>query len=517
MSTVPVSSVPVSVDYTNRDYYSLRDALITRIQDRIPDWTASDPADFGIALVEAFAYMGDIVSYYIDRTANESFLQTAIQRESLIEIAQTYGYIPAGYRQAFVDLTFTNTSSTTVTLPAGTVVSADITIGDVVQTVYFTTQADVIVAASSQEVVSAVEGRSVQRIVTDNVNTFGELLGTSTGLPEMTFTLSQTSVVDGTVQIYVQDGASYSKWTQVQHIMDYDPTDLVYTVSTDDQNFVTVQFGDGISGAIPTLLSEIRAEYTVGSGSLGNVPTSTLTTIDYIPGLSESQTTAVQSVISVDNLVSAIGGADPESNEQIRVSAPASLRSGNRAVTLKDFSDLALSVSGVGKANATAAVWTSVSLYIAPSRSAEDTDDAPGLDSSGNPTEEYLRLKNNVETFLGDKLLIGTSVTIQPPDYIDAVVKVEYVRLPQYTATEVETGLKKALLTGFNYVNLSFQDTIYAQDIEFVLQQTPGVKNVRVTLLYRDGALSDLTTLIGDADEIFRFSETNFTIVEKTV
>lgn len=516
MSTVPTSNVPVSVDYTNRDYYSLRDALITRIQDRIPDWTASDPADFGIAIVEAFAYMGDIVSYYIDRTANESFLPTAIQRESLIEIAQTYGYIPAGYRQAYVDLTFTNTSATTVTLPTGTVVSGDVTIGDVVETVYFTTQADVIVAASSQAVISAVEGRSVQRI-SDNTNAFGELLGTSTGLPEMKFVLSQTSVVDGTVQIYVQDGASYSKWTQVQHIMDYDPTELVYTVSTDDQNVVTVQFGDGISGAIPTLLSEIRAEYTVGSGSLGNVVGATLTTIEHIPGLSESQTTAVQSVISVSNLLAAIGGSDPESNEQIRVSAPAALRSGNRAVTLKDFSDLALSVSGVGKANALASVWNSVSLYIAPSRNAEDTDESPGLDSLGNPSEQYLALKENVETFLQDKLLIGTTVTINPPDYIDAVVSVEYVRLPQYTATEVESGLKKALLTGFSYNNLFFQDTIYPQDVEYVLQQAAGVKNVRVILLYRDGSLSDLTTLVGNADEIFRFSEANFTIEEKTL
>ena len=288
----------------------------------------------------------------------------------------------------------------------------------------------------------------------------------------------------------------------------------MYTVQTDDNNTVSINFGDGISGAIPTLLSEIRVEYTIGSGSLGNVPAASLTTIEFIPGLSESQTTAVQSVISVDNLDAAIGGADPETNDQIRVSAPASLRSGNRAVTLKDFSDLALSVSGVGKANAYASVWTSVTLYIAPSRSAVDTDAAPGLDSLGNTTEEYTRLKDDVETFLEDKLLIGTTVTIQPPAYIDAVVSIQYVRLPQYTADEVESALKSALLSGFNYVNVAFQDTIYPQDIEFVLVQTPGVKTVKVNLLYRYGSLSDLTTLVGDADEIFRFSETNLTLTE---
>ena len=51
MSITPVSNIPLSVDYTGRDYYSLREALIARIQDRIPEWTASDPSDFGVALV----------------------------------------------------------------------------------------------------------------------------------------------------------------------------------------------------------------------------------------------------------------------------------------------------------------------------------------------------------------------------------------------------------------------------------------------------------------------------------
>ena len=139
MSVTPVSSIPVSVDYTGRDYYSLREDMITRIQDRVPDWTATDPADFGVALVEAFAYMGDLVSYYIDRTANEAFLQTAVQRSSLLNIAQTYGYVPAGYRQATTTLTFSNSSESEVTIPVGTVVSGDVVIGDTVNVVYFTT------------------------------------------------------------------------------------------------------------------------------------------------------------------------------------------------------------------------------------------------------------------------------------------------------------------------------------------------------------------------------------------
>ena len=398
MSITPASNIPVSIDYTGRDYYAIREELIARIQSRIPEWTASDPADFGVALVEAFAYLGDLMSYYIDRTANESFIGTATQRQSVLNIAQTYGYTPAGYRQAYTTLTFINTSASEITIPAGSIISGDVVIADTVQTLYFTTASDVAVQEQVGDIAgtadtTAYEGRSVI-LVSDNANTNGELIGTSAGFPSMTFELGETPVVDGSVEIYVQDGDVYSKWTQVPHLLDYGPTDLVFTTYLDENDKVYIEFGDGVSGVIPTLYSEIRAKYTVGGGELGNVLPDTLTTIYYIPGLTEGQTTAIQGVMTVTNSVTAIGGSNPETTDQVRISAPLSLRANNRAVTLQDYADLALGVSGVGKASATAGIWTSVTVYIAPSRSATDTDMQPGLDDMGDPTLEYERLKN---------------------------------------------------------------------------------------------------------------------------
>lgn len=517
MSVTPVSNIPVSVDYTGRDYYSLREAMIARVQDRIPEWTASDPSDFGVALVEAFAYLGDVVSYYIDRTANEAFLKTAVQRQSILNIAQTYGYVPAGYRQASVDVTFTNSSASDITVPEGTVVSGDVITGDIVQTIYFTTNADSIVDAAVDDVpgtatVSASEGRSVV-LVADGANTYGELIGTSDGSPDMSFDLGESPVVDGSVEIYIQDGDIYSKWTKVQHLVDYGPSDTVYTVFLNEDNTVTVNFGDGVSGAIPTAYSEIRSLYTVGGGSIGNVAANILTNISYIAGLSEAQLTALQGDVTVTNDGIGIGGSDPETNDQIRVAAPSSIRSGNRAVSLTDFADIALSVSGVGKANATAEVWTSVTVYIAPSRTALDTDPQPGLDDNGDPSAEYLRLKTDVETSLSDKLLIGTTATVQPPTYVDVTVSLQYAILDQYTSAEVEANIKTALLTGFGYLGVNFQDTIYPQDIEFVVQQAPGVKTAKVIALAEFGD-SGLNTLIGGPGELFRFTEANLSLGE---
>mgnify|MGYP006276001897 CR=1 FL=1 len=515
MSIVPPSDIPISLDYTSRDYYSIREQLIARIQDRIPEWAATNAADFGVALVEAFAYMGDLMSYYIDRNVNESFISTATQRDSVVNIAQAYGYIPSGYRQASVTLTFTNSSETEViTIPAGAVVSGDVVQGDTVNTVYFTTDAEVVLDPDIDNGIgdmTAKEGRSVT-YVSDYANTYGELVGTSDGSPNQSFVLGETPAVDGSLSVYVQGGASYSKWRQVQHLIDSNPYDQVFTVTSDADNNLYVNFGDGVSGAIPVNFSEIRVLYTVGGGVIGNVTTSTLTTIDAIPGYSTNDLIALQALITVTNDSVAIGGSDPETLAQIRYAAPLTLRANTRAVTLEDFNSLALGVSNCGKANATSDIWTSVTLYVAPSRNEGDSDLQPGLDDNQDPTSEYTTLAADVLSALQPRTLIGTTLTIQPPTYVDVVLTVQYAKQPQYTDAEVEASIKSVLTTYYGYYYNSFQQTIYVQDIEATLNNNvTGIKIAKLTNLHR--ALdTGLNTLVGEPDEIFRIKEENISI-----
>ena len=513
MSITPASDIPLSVDYTSRDYYSLREEMIARVQDRLPAWTASDPSDFGVALVEAFAYMGDLMSYYIDRNMNEAFITTATQRDSVLNLAQTYGYIPAGYRSANVTLSFFNSSASVVTVPEGTVVSGDVVIGDVVETIYFTTSApavcDPAVLSGEAEVIST-SGRAIT-LVSSSANTYGELIGISTGKAGQLWELLETPVVDGSVSVYVGSGADFSKWTQVTHMIDYGPYDQVFTATTDASGIVFITFGDGVSGQIPTNGYEIRALYSVGGGGISNVSPLTLTSIVYIPGYTHTDLVSFQSIVTVTNLSAAIGGSDPEALDQIRYSAPLALRANNRAVSLEDFRSLALQVGNVGKANPYASVWTSVTIYIAPTRTATDSDLAPGLDSMGAPTLEYTALAANVTEFLSDKTLLGTTVSIQPPVYADVVVDITYTKQPQYTDAEIQAAIQNKMVTEFGYINNYFQQTIYPQDVEYVLQQVTGVKNAYLTLLHRVAG-SGVTTLVGAANEIFRFQESNTSV-----
>ena len=515
MSTPP-SAIPQSIDYTGRDYYAIREQLIARIQDRIPTWTATNPADFGIALVEAFSYLGDLMSYYIDRNANEAFIATATQRESVLNLSQTYGYIPAGYRNASLDITFTNTSEdTVVNLPAGTVVSGDVVIGDTVQTVYFTTQEDITsdpAINGGVEITTAKEGRSVS-LVSDVANSYGELVGSSDGTPNQIFQLLETPVVDGSISVYVRSGSSaYSKWAQVQHMIDYGPAEQVFTVSEDAYNNVYVTFGNGISGLIPTNFSEIRVQYVVGGGELGNVAPQTISNIEYIPGVSSNDLVSVQAYLTPSNDGVGVDGAEPDSLDLIRALAPLYLRSNTRAVTLEDFRSLALGVSGVGKAKAVANIWTSVSLYIAPSRAISDTDLHPGLETDEiTPTSGWNDLSTRTTTALQDKTLIGTTVSILPPEYVDMVVALQFSKLPQYTNAEVTKNIKSALVSEYSYYNMDFGDEVTQQDVEYVLQQTKGVKTAKLTVLHVEGD-TGLNTITSEPGQILRLQEANISL-----
>ena len=106
-----------TVDYTSRDYASIRQDLINIIPTFAPNWTNRDPADFGMTLLELFSYIGDILNYYIDRSANEAFITTASQRENVLSLARVLGYTPTDNTAATVTLTFKNSTASPITVP----------------------------------------------------------------------------------------------------------------------------------------------------------------------------------------------------------------------------------------------------------------------------------------------------------------------------------------------------------------------------------------------------------------
>src|SRR5499426_3900600 len=116
-----VNSTPV-VDYMARDYESLLRAMYDLVPSKLPEWKDfNNEADFGNVLLELFAHMGDILSYYQDRVANESFLGTAQERRSIIQHLRLIGYTlsTAAPASATLTLNLPTTAADVITIRRG--------------------------------------------------------------------------------------------------------------------------------------------------------------------------------------------------------------------------------------------------------------------------------------------------------------------------------------------------------------------------------------------------------------
>jgi hypothetical protein len=82
--------------------------------------TTRDPSDPSLALLDAWAVVADVLSFYQERIANEGYLPTAVQRRSVLELARLIGYRLRPGVAASVRLAFTVANGFQGTIPAGT-------------------------------------------------------------------------------------------------------------------------------------------------------------------------------------------------------------------------------------------------------------------------------------------------------------------------------------------------------------------------------------------------------------
>lgn len=80
------------IDYVTKDYEGFRASMLALIPQLLPSWSDRSESDFGVVLIELFAYVADILSYYQDRVANEAYLATATQRRSVAELLRLIDY-----------------------------------------------------------------------------------------------------------------------------------------------------------------------------------------------------------------------------------------------------------------------------------------------------------------------------------------------------------------------------------------------------------------------------------------
>src|SRR5918997_2283616 len=81
-------------------------------------WTTR-AGDYGTALLEMWAYIADILTFYQESIANEAFLRTAMHDESVLRLVALLGYERASGKAAQARLTFTVEDTESVRIPKG--------------------------------------------------------------------------------------------------------------------------------------------------------------------------------------------------------------------------------------------------------------------------------------------------------------------------------------------------------------------------------------------------------------
>jgi hypothetical protein len=321
--------LPKNLDYTDRDFDSLRLRMRNLVRSVFPEWTDFNVANFGSMLVELYSFVGDVLTFYQDNQANEAFMVTATQRKNIINLAKQIGFSPAGASAATVDETFTLSAPPLgdVIFPAGTIVKT----ADITDPVRFQLLADLTIPAltSPPRATATVE----------NSETVSESF-TSSGLPNQAFLLSSNPYVDDSATIVANDGT----YTPVVNFLDSNGTDKHFTISIDQNDRATIQFGNGVNGKIP--VGTIIVTSKSGGGTDGNVEAAAVKVLEgsFVDTLGNPQR------VTVTNVENASGGIDRQSNAEIQLLAPASLRVLERTVAREDFEINALKIPGVARA-----------------------------------------------------------------------------------------------------------------------------------------------------------------------
>ena len=93
------------IKYFNRDFVGLKDLLVDFTKTYYPNtYNDFSPSSPGMMVLEMSAYIGDVLSFYLDNQIQETFVQYARQTESIFNLAYMLGYRPKVTKTSTVDV-----------------------------------------------------------------------------------------------------------------------------------------------------------------------------------------------------------------------------------------------------------------------------------------------------------------------------------------------------------------------------------------------------------------------------
>lgn len=257
-------------------------------------------------------------------------------------------------------------------------------------------------------------------------------------------------------------------WEERPTLFGLGPRDRNHSVSIGEEGKVTVEFGDGATGArVPTGTENVEAAYRVGTGRAGNVKAEQLSLLQSRP----------LGVRSVRNPLPAAGGADPESRDEARTNAPRTVLTLGRVVSLIDFEDFARAFAGIAKAQAVA-VWSGETRIVFVT--------VAGIDGRA-VDEQSVTYRNLVRAIraAGD---LRQPFEVRSYEPVTFDVAAGLFLDPGYDWDRVRLSVVQALRAAYSFEARDFGQPVTASEVVATIQRIEGVLAVDLDRLNVTGA-----------------------------
>ena len=297
-------------------------------------------------LLDLLAYNTHYQAFYANMVANESFIDSAIKRESVVSIAKQLGYTPRSYRAsaASVDIVWTAPTSTNSIFDT---FKTSVARGET-----FITRGDTFVASADGSIFTfmpmqnykvVLEGNNcVARNVEIKEGRFQTFTYVVNGAnPSQRFIIPESQIDTSTLRVRVVKSVKDTTgivdvWTLVTDINSIDDSSNAYFLQSVENDKYEILFGDGIIGRKPDDGNAIIIEYLVTRADDANGVQNFRYSGSSINGAGVTPSI----VVATDEKgipQSSYGGSQPEDIESIRYYAPRNYQSQERTVTAEDY------------------------------------------------------------------------------------------------------------------------------------------------------------------------------------
>ena len=308
------------------------DAIKTNLKDFLRQQSEFQDYDFEGAglnvLLDILAYNTHYNAYYTNMIANESFLDSALLRNSVVSHAKKLGYTPRSKRAAIATVNIAvdtaNSSPASSTISKGfNFVSNEID----GRSFNFTTLSSYTTAKTANNFVfSNVEIYEGQLVTYNYVQS-------NLSNPKQIFNIPDSDIDTSTLKVSIRPSVSNTDitiYTLADDILSITATDVVYFLQEGINGNYQIYFGNDVFGKSVPDGGVVSLEYLTCSGSIPN-SSNNFVTVSTIDGYTN---------IVVDSVSLAGGGSERETVDEIKFAAPLNNLSQNRAVTKNDYINL---------------------------------------------------------------------------------------------------------------------------------------------------------------------------------